>query len=146
AIGSVHFLGIYASVVNASRFHFDPKDAAEIRIQRVTEEGKAAGPSQTFSDRAAIRDGLSRLASARAFWRNHEHFLDGYRIEIVIPGAPERFLSVYRRSSNGRSVSIVIPHFGVTHGGTISNGGVYDCPGFHQWARERVDPLFASTR
>src|SRR5437868_14106294 len=39
-IGGVHFLGIYASVANAIRFRFDPRDATELRIVRATEEGR----------------------------------------------------------------------------------------------------------
>jgi len=144
-IGSVHFLGIYASVANAIRFRFDPKDATELRIVRATEEGRVVDePPRTISDRALIAEGLSRLALSESRRRNHEHFLEGYRIQIIVPGSTtERYVSVYRKSSGGGSVTVTVPHLGAGHAGTMSNAGEYSCPGFHDWVARNVDPLFA---
>jgi len=147
-IGLVHFLGIYASLSNALRFRFDPKEVTELRIVRMGGEG-TTGPmiSRTLSDRSLIEDGLARLVSSECWWRNHEHLEDGYRIQIVIPGSAlehDRYLSLYRRSSRSGSVAVVIPHLGEGHVGTMSNAGTYSCPAFQEWAARVIDPLFAA--
>jgi len=146
AIGSVHFLGIYTSVVNAMRFRFDPKDVVELRIVRATEEGLVVEETpKSITDRAIIAEGLARLTASESRRRNHEHYLDGYRIQIVIPGSPEeRCISVYRRSSAAGAVTVVVPHLGPGHAGTVKNAGEYSCPGFHAWVAANVDPLFAT--
>ncbi len=144
-IGGVHFLGIYASVANAIRFQFDPEKVAELRIVRVTEEGHGVQEvPRSITDRELIVSGLFRLAMSESLGRNHEHFLDGYRIQIVIPGSPARYVSVYRRSSRGVAVAVVIPHLGPGHAGTVENAGEYSGPSFHDWVRKNVDPLFGA--
>jgi hypothetical protein len=143
-IGVVHFLGIYASLANARNFRFDPKDVAELRVVRMGEEGRAtSGDPKTIRDRAMLDDGLSRLVESESRHRNHEHYSDGYRIQIVIPGSPaDRYLSVYRRSSGGGAVSVVIPHLGASHAGTVNHAGEYSCPEFLAWVAKSIDPLF----
>jgi len=143
-IGLVHFLGIYASIVNAWNFRFDPKDVTELRIVRMDEEGRAGSSgAKTLADRAALADGLPRLVASESRHRNHEHYSDGYRIQIVIPGSREdRYLSVYRRSSGAGAVSVVIPHLGASHAGTVNHAGEYSCPSFLDWVAKTIDPLF----
>jgi hypothetical protein len=61
----------------------------------------------------------------------------------VIPGSPaDRYLSVYRRSSGAGAVSVVIPHLGENHAGTVNHAGEYSCPEFLDWVAKRIDPLF----
>jgi len=143
-IGVVHFLGIYASLANALNFRFDPKDVAELRVVRVGEEGRAtSGDTKTIRDRAILEGGLSLLVASESRHRNHEHYSDGYRIQIVIPGSPaDRYVSVYRRSSGGGAVSVVIPHLGEGHAGTVNHAGQYGCPQFLDWVAKTIDPLF----
>jgi hypothetical protein len=146
-IGSAHFLGIYASVANAWRFRFDPGEVAELRITRLLDETGAAAeePPRVITDRAVILQGMSTLSASRAHWRNHEHFLDGYQIEIVIPkaaGSRKSFVSVFRRSNRRGDLAVVIPHLGVSHQGTVNNAGEYSCPAFHEWVARKIDPLF----
>ena len=147
-IGSVHLWGCYASVANAYRFRFDPRDVVELRVTRMTAEGNPAPDgSRTISDRPLIAEGLSRLASSDCWRRNHERLEDGYRIQIMIPGSPiatDRYVSVYRRSSHRGSLAVVVPHIGENHGGTVSHAGYYNCPAFLEWVARNLDPLFAS--
>lgn len=145
-IGAVHFLGIYASVRNAWKFRFEPREVAEIRVVRVSEEGTPLEtPTKSISDRMLLTDGLSSLSHAESRRRNHEHYLDGYRMQIVMSAgasAVQRYLSVYRKSSRAGPVTVVIPHLEPGHQGTVQNAGEYTCPAFLDWVAKNVDPLF----
>ena len=104
-----------------------------------------SNPEKTLRDPALVTDGLSRLVDSSAWHRNHEHYSDGYRIQIVIPGTPNeqgRYISVYRRSSREGTVTLAIPHIGESHSGLVNHVGEYESPRFLEWVARTVDPLF----
>jgi hypothetical protein len=146
-IGLAHLLGIYASVLNAWRFRrLEPGQVTGLSIQRMAEEGRPENrPPVIVRDAALIQEGLGQLATARSRSRNHESFSDGYRIQLLLGGAQSGtnyYLSVYRSSSGGGPVSVVIPHVGADSAGTANHGGEYSCVEFGEWVRRRIDPLF----
>jgi len=145
-IGAVHFWGIYSSVANALKFRsLDPAQVTELTIEKMEEEGRPSpGPRMSLRDPVLIQEGLRKLAGAKSRLRNHEHFLDGYRIHLRLKGPPENdyYLSVYRKSSRAGRADAVIPHIGPEGSGTVHNAGEYSCPEFLAWTSEHFDSLY----
>jgi hypothetical protein len=146
-IGVVHFCATYSILHNALWWHIEPERIAEIEVEQMPKEGEPpVGPPVMISDRAALRDGFARLADAEAYQRNHESFLDGYRLRIREVGAAnfsERYLTVYRQSKRRGAVPLVIPHRGPDDDGAQDEGGEYTSPAFLKWVAEVIDPHFA---
>ncbi|MBS1796498.1 MAG: hypothetical protein JSS81_21795 [Acidobacteria bacterium] len=85
---------------------------------------------------------LLTLKNCREIRRNHEHFEDGYKLQLLITGEPaesDYFLSVYRISSARSGKQVVMPHLGPNKN---LNLGDYECPEFQSFVRENIDPLF----
>jgi hypothetical protein len=138
-IGS-YFSGMTIRSYNLVKFPLE--DVAELRIVRmVHEEVGPIGSAVSITDSHTIQKGLGLLITAAKRPRNREVFSDGYRIQIRLRQEntfPDRYLSVYQRSSGGGS-AIVIVHQDPDGQPSL---GEYQSDTFVQWVTAYVAPQF----
>lgn len=149
-IGSAHVL-IYRQVANAFKFRFDPARVTSIEVsyRELMGTDRSEVPlrkSVVIDDPALIQEGLLKLATARSFQTNHEHYEGiAYRIDLRFkePGwrHSRQWLELCDRTDRRADVNVVIPRFGWRRD-NWNWGGQYTCPEFHEWFAENVMPLF----
>jgi len=142
-IGAVHFVGVYASLINAWHFRdMQPLQISEIKVERMIEEGKPDSIQPiVISDTTLIAEGLSKLTKAKNRDREHEYFINGYRIQLITSIKKDFYISVYEKS-NTSGCGGVIPHIGREGAGSIHNAGEYNSPEFQEWVFSNIAPLF----
>jgi hypothetical protein len=152
-IGSVHFWGSSSSMANGRAFkNLRPEGIKVIEVQKLKSEGELEGARiERIEDPQIIAEAFNSVQGASSYPRNHEHFLDGYRLHFVNRDPEARkdcYLSVYRKTKQYRTedrivdVDIVVPHVGSVSGGAVNDAGEFSCPSFWGWVKKRVDPLF----
>ena len=143
SIGLYRGLGALVSVV---KWRAASLRICGMRVERIDREDRiAASPSVVVTNKDIVAAAFVFTQTPRARTRNHEHFLDGYRCQLLLDGDEDFsnvYLSVFRRSSRTSSVDVVIPHIGPTTIGP-AKAGEYSSPSFHNWIREHIEPLFA---
>jgi hypothetical protein len=149
-IGTIHLWGTYTSVFNGLKFYvLESSQITAFRIQLLKNEGEKPSKEAiaiTVSDSRLIQESWRQLTNAKSRMRNHEHYADGYLIQLFLGNPPQEsnlYLSIFRTSSKGLpDADVVIPHIGTDSQGTINNGGEYRSPEFFDWIDKNVDPLF----
>ena len=143
-LGVIFSVPVPFKYLNAWRFQRATRGVVELRIEPLDARGRRPrGPVIVVKSRDTIMDGLRTLSSAPALQRNHEHFVDGYRVQLKIAGHSQfsnRYLYVYRRTSRSNDVCAVVPHVG-RRGGLHFGCGEYRSPDFHAWFDKEIKPL-----
>lgn len=102
--------------VNFGRYRFDLSHVSAIRFTRIPSEGGGLLSGDIYiNDNLKLKKGLPQLLTAQQSNRRHEHFSDGFRLDIVIDGddsiAMRRTLYLYRQSSwRGNVAHIIVPY------------------------------------
>lgn len=125
-------------IAGAGYARIDPDSVVELEFTRIDREHGQTGAIRTFANAAQVSDALKLLTKATLFRRSHESLSDGYIVRFKLKG-DEGFSNygvfVYRRTSRGGSVSVVVPR-------SIFGVGEYSAPEFHDWIEGAIDPLF----
>lgn len=143
-IGVAHLVGIYSSVLQDLSFHeIEVNDVNAIDAQAVREEdGPPSGPVATIRDAAAIGKLLDELPRARVRHRNHEQFLDGVRLHLIL-GHPARrnfYITIYGRSSRPDAAGAVVIQAASAALSINDRGSEYTCDACNAWVRDVVSP------
>ena len=139
-IGAVH-LSVYKSVDVALDFqNLELAHVDGLIIEQIHDQKGDSLKTVTIKDVDYLRNGLKTLKQSESYSRNHEAFLNGYRVELIINGKnSSKYISAYRDSDRLGEVNVVIPHYGKnTSGDVVLQGGIYQCKEFIKWIDEAI--------
>jgi hypothetical protein len=139
-IGSVHSC-VYESVDVALDFqNVELADVDGLIIEQVHDPKGNPFKTVTIRDIDYLRNGLKTLNLSKSYSRNHEAFLNGYRIQLIIMGKnSSKYISAYRDSDRLGEVNVVIPHYGKNPSGDVAfQGGIYQCKEFIKWIDKAI--------
>jgi hypothetical protein len=136
-VGMLITIGLSRNYLNYLSRRIDTGAIVAVRIARLADENSPPPvPEIELTDQNKLLSGFAGLPYAKRYWRDHERFSDGYRLQVRLEGETsfgEHTIDVFRKSipANRRVVIVTMP--GV---------GQFESPAFHDWIRANVDPLF----
>lgn len=144
-VGLGFLFGVYTSVGTGVAFRRLPlRNIRALEIEAIDGELARRGMLLRIESPAAVRSGLSLLPEAEAYRPEHEHFVDGYRVRLVLAnggGTTSYYVSAFCGTQRlGRPVertAIVVPHRDLSHQ-AFGFGGTYRSRSFVSWLTARL--------
>ncbi len=114
-----------------------------LEIEKINSENddNILGLTEIYN-KSVIDEGLKKLSNSKSYSRNHEHFIDGYRMQLIINNIRSGiYINAYRKSSKMGNVDVVTTFF---KNGIM--GKSYQNKQFLEWVKKEIDPLFAEIK
>jgi hypothetical protein len=145
ALGLLLVFGVYSSVGTAVAFRRLPlRDIQALEVEAIEGDLARRGVLLRIEDRSTMLSGLRLLPAAGAYFAEHEHFVDGYRVRLVPASGADTasyhlsvFCGTQRLDRPAERSAIVVPHRETSHEAP-GHGGTYASRAFVDWLAGRL--------